>query len=266
MSFTDRLLEWVSAYGPKVVGAIVALVVGFWVIGVIKRAVRKAFQKSSMEETLSRFLQSLIGIALKVVLVVVVLGMVGVEAASFVAILGAATFAVGFALQGSLANLAGGVLIMVFKPYKVGDFIEALGFTGAVKQIQILNTVLNTLDNKTIIIPNGQLATSPITNYSAEPTRRVDMTFGVGYEADIEEARQAIMSVIRTHELILADPAPFVRVSELGGSSVNFACKVWVNAPDYWQVFFDLNEGVKKELDARSISIPYPQMDVHLDK
>ena len=266
MSFTDRLLEWLSSYGPRVIGALIALVVGFWIIGVIRKALGKAFGKSSMEETLARFLQSLIGIALKVVLVVVVLGMIGVQAASFVAIIGAATFAVGFALQGSLSNFAGGVLIMIFRPYRAGDFIEAVGFAGTVKEIQILNTVLNTLDNKTVIIPNGELATSPLTNYSAEPTRRVDMTFGVSYDTDLEQAREAIMSVILGQKMVLGSPAPFVRVIELADSSVNFACRVWVNTPDYWQVYFDITEGVKKELDARGISIPFPQMDVHLDR
>ena len=265
MSFTDGLLEWVTSYGPRVIGALIALVIGFWVIGGIRRAVRKAFEKSSMEKTLARFLQSLIGITLKVLLVVVVLGMVGVQAAFFVAVIGAATFAVGFALQGSLSNFAGGVLIMAFRPYRVGDFVEAAGFTGTVKEIQILNTILNTLDNKTVIIPNGQLATSPITNYSREETRRVDLTFGVSYDTDIEEAREAIMSVIMRNGMILGSPAPFVRVVELAGSSVDFTTRVWVRTPDYWPVCFDLMEGVKKEMDARSISIPFPQMDIHMD-
>lgn len=262
--FTDRVIESVGAYGPKVAGALVALVIGFQVIRIIRKGLEKAFEKSSMDDTLATFLRSLISISLKVLLIVVVLGMIGVEAASFVAVIGAATFALGFALQGSLSNFAGGVLIMVFKPYRVGDFIEAEGFSGTVKAIQILNTVLNTLDNKTVIIPNGRLATSPVTNFSAEPTRRVDLTFGVGYETDIEHAREAIMAVVRKNPMILGSPAPFVRVVELADSSVDFACRVWVNTPDYWQVFFDLTEGVKKELDARGISIPFPQMDVRL--
>ncbi len=264
MSFVDRLVDLAGTYAPKVAGALVALLVGLWVIGIIRKTVSRAFGRSGMEETLTRFLLSLITVSLRVVLVVVFLGMLGVEAASFVAVIGAVAFAIGFALQGSLSNFAGGVLILIFKPYRVGDFIEAQGFAGTVREIQILNTILNTIDNKTVIIPNGQLATSALTNYSEEPTRRVDLTFGVAYDVDIEDAREAILAVVGKHESILPDPAPFVRVAELADSSVNFACRVWVEAPDYWTVFFDLNEGVKKELDSRGISIPFPQMDVHM--
>ena len=264
MSFVDRITEFVVAYGPKVLGAVITLAAGFVAIALIRKSLKKNFTKSSTEETLSRFLESLITIALKVVLVVEVLGMVGVQAASFVAILGALTLAIGFALQGSLSNFAGGILIIIFRPFKVGDYIEEGGREGVVKEIQILNTILTTVDNKTIIIPNGPLASSVVTNYSREETRRVDISVGVSYDASIPQVREALLSVASAHGKVLDDPAPFARVSELADSSVNFAMRVWVNTPDYWDVYFDLTEQVKEELDRRNISIPYPQMDVHL--
>jgi len=264
MSFVDRITEFVVAYGPKVIGAVITLAVGFIVISIIRKSLKKTFTKSGMEETLSRFLESLITISLKVVLVIVVLGMVGVQAASFVAILGALTLAIGFALQGSLSNFAGGILIIIFRPFKVGDYIEEGGREGVVKEIQILNTILTTVDNRTIIIPNGPLASSVVTNYSREETRRVDISVGVSYDASIPQVREALLSVASAHGKVLSDPAPFARVGELADSSVNFAMRVWVNTPDYWDVYFDLTEQVKEELDRRNISIPYPQMDVHI--
>ncbi len=264
MSFVDRITEFAAAYGPKVIGAIITLAAGFIVISVVRKSLRKAFAKSAIEETLSRFLDSFITVALKVVLVIVVLGMVGVQAASFVAVLGAVTFAIGFALQGSLSNFAGGILIIIFKPFKVGDYIEEGGKEGVVKEIQILNTIITTVDNKTIIIPNGPLASSVVTNYSREETRRVDLTVGVSYDASIPQVREALLSLAEAHGKVLEDPVPFARVGELADSSVNFALRVWVKTPDYWDVYFDLTEQVKEELDRRGVSIPYPQMDVHL--
>jgi small conductance mechanosensitive channel len=264
MSLADRIVEFAAAYGPKVIGAIITLLVGFIAITLLRKSMKKAFTRSAMEETLSRFLLSFITIALKVVLVIGVLGMIGVQAASFVAVLGAVTFAIGFALQGSLSNFAGGILIIVFRPFKVGDYIEEGGKEGTVREIQILNTIITTVDNKTVIIPNGPLASSVVTNYSREETRRVDITIGVSYNASIPQVKEALISTARAHGKVLESPEPFARVKELGDSSVNFAMRVWVNTPDYWDVYFDLTEQVKEELDRRDISIPFPQMDVHL--
>jgi small conductance mechanosensitive channel len=264
MSITDRILEFVAAYGPKVLGAIITLAAGFIVISAVRKSLRKSFEKSKMEDTLGRFLLSMVTISLKVVLVVVVLGMVGVQAASFVAVLGAVTFAIGFALQGSLSNFAGGILIIVFRPYKVGDYISDGSHEGTVREIQILNTILNTVDNKTIIIPNGGMASAVVTNYSRAETRRVDITFGVGYGARIPEVKDALLSVAKAHPRVMDDPPPFARVSKLSDSSVDFAVRLWVKTGDYWDVYFDMNEQVKEELDRCGIPIPYPQMDVHL--
>jgi len=201
-----------------------------------------------------------------VALFISVAGMVGIEMTSFIAILGAAGLAVGLALQGTLQNFAGGVMILLFKPFKVGDVLEAQGYVGSVKEIQIFNTIMATPDNKIIIIPNGSLANSSMTNYSTMDTRRVDFSFGIGYDDDFDKAKEIIKGLIDADERILKDPAPFVRVGELADSSVNITTRVWVNAPEYWNVHFDMIENVKRSFDKEKISIPYPQMDVHLDK
>jgi len=208
----------------------------------------------------------MIAVILKIMVIISVASMVGIAMTSFIAILGAAGLAVGLALQGSLANFAGGVLILIFKPFKVGDVITAQGFTAAVKEIQIFQTILKTPDNRTIIIPNAKLSNESLVNFSVEPTRRVDLVFGIGYNDDIEKARKVLQDIIAKDERILTDPAPFVRVSELADSSVNFTLRLWVNAADFWNVHFDTIESVKKQFDTNKISIPYPQMDVHVSK
>jgi small conductance mechanosensitive channel len=190
--------------------------------------------------------------------------MLGIHMTSFIAVLGALGLAVGMALSGTLQNFAGGVMLLIFKPFKVGDYIEAQGYSGSVKEIQIFNTILNTPDKKTIIIPNGGLSTNAMTNYSTEPLRRVDFTFGIGYGDDIDKARKIILDVIAQDQRILKDPAPFVGVVSLGDSSVNLTTRVWANAADYWNIFFFLNETVKKTFDQQGISIPFPQHDVHV--
>lgn len=227
-------------------------------------AIVRSMTKKDVEPSLRQFLKSLLSMLLKVLLFIAVISMLGIEMTSFVAILAAAGFAVGMALSGTLQNFAGGVMIILFKPFKVGDFIEAQGYTGTVKEIQIFNTILKTPDNKTIIIPNGGLSTGSLTNFSTEPQRRVDFTFGIGYEDDIDKARNIIMGLIAKDERILKDPAPFVAVSELADSSVNFVVRVWANAADYWGIYFDMTENVKKAFDKEGISIPYPQTDVHV--
>ena len=195
-----------------------------------------------------------------------VLGMVGIQMTSFIAILGAAGLAVGMALSGTLQNFAGGVMILLFKPFKVGDFIDAQGHMGSVKEIQIFNTILTTPDNKTIIIPNGGLSTSSMTNFSTEPLRRVDWTFGIGYGDSIDQARKVLKELADADSRILKDPEVFIGVSALADSSVNFAVRAWVKAEDYWGVFFDMNENVYNTFNKEGINIPFPQMDVHVHK
>lgn len=260
----ENLYQMGIDYGLNLLLAIITLVVGFWIIKRIMKGIHKSMEKSDVDATLSKFILSLLSIALKIMLIISVLSMVGVKMTSFIAILAAAGLAVGMALSGTLQNFAGGVMIILFKPFKVGDFIDAQGFMGIVKEIQIFNTIMVSLDNKTIIIPNGGLSTGAMTNYSTEPQRRVDFTFGIGYGDDIDKAKKLINSLIAADSRILKDPEPFVAVSELADSSVNFVVRVWANSADYWGIFFDMTENVKKLFDKEGISIPFPQTDVHV--
>ncbi len=264
--YLEKAGELVTKYGLQLVGAIVALILGLWIIGIIVRSVRKVLDKGKMDESLKPFLTSLISWTLKILLFISVLGMMGIQMTSFIAIIGAAGLAIGMALSGTLQNFAGGVMILLFKPFKVGDFISAQGFSGSVKSIQIFNTILNTPDKQTIIIPNGGLATGSVTNFSTEPQRRVDWTFGIGYGDDVDKAREVLMKLINEDERILKDPEPFIAVAELGDSSVNLTTRVWVNGADYWGVFFDMNEKVYKTFAKEGLNIPYPQMDVHVNQ
>ncbi len=263
---TDSLLDLVWTYGPNLVKAVLVLVLGLWIAKLITGVVRKVLGKSNVDKSLQGFLASLVSILLKVMVYITALGMLGVEMTSFVAILGAAGLAVGLALSGTLQNFAGGVMILLFKPFKVGDFIEAQGYSGSVKEIQIFVTILTTADNKTIIIPNGPLATNSLTNYSTQPTRRVDWTFGIGYGDDVDKAYEVLKRLIEADDRVLKDPEPFYAVSELADSSVNFTVRVWVNAADYWGVYFRMNEEVYKTFGKEGLNIPYPQTDVHLHK
>ena len=263
---TQWLNDLAMAYGLKLIGALVVLIVGLWVIKAIMKGVKKGFDKKNMDESLKPFLLSMIGILLKVMLVISVLTMVGIQMTSFIAILGAAGLAVGLALSGTLQNFAGGVMILIFKPFKVGDFIDAQGYMGVVKEIQIFITILTTPDNKTVIIPNGGLSTSSLTNYSAEPTRRVDWSFGIAYGDNFDKAKSMILELIKADSRILTDPEPFIVLGEMADSSVNITARGWVNGSDYWGVFFDMNEKFYKQADKHGLSIPFPQLDVHLDK
>ena len=264
--YIDTLINLFVVWGPKLVGAILALVVGLYVANLIAGTVSKQMEKRDFDPSLKPFLKSLISTLLKVLVVVSVLGMVGIEMTSFIAILGAAGLAVGMALSGTLQNFAGGVMILIFKPFKVGDYIEAQGYAGTVKAIQIFNTILKTPDNKTIIIPNGGLSTSSMVNYSTEPTRRVDWIFGIAYGDDVDLARNTLRELLAGHEKVLTDPPVFIEVAELADSSVNFTVRAWVNSADYWAVFFYMQENVYKKFDEVGLNIPFPQMDVHLDK
>jgi small conductance mechanosensitive channel len=261
-----QLYDIIMVYGPKLVGAIITLIVGLWIISIIRKVVSKRLEKNEVDASLRGFLNSMIGILLKIMLFISVIGMVGVQMTSFIAILGAAGLAVGMALSGTLQNFAGGVMLLMFKPFKAGDFIEAQGYAGVVKEIQIFNTILKTGDNKTIIIPNGGLSTGPMTNFSTEAERRVDFVFGIGYGDDVDLAKKVLNTLIKADERILTDHEPFIVVSELADSSVNLTVRVWVEAANYWGVYFEMQEKVYKTFSKEGLNIPFPQMDVHVQK
>jgi small conductance mechanosensitive channel len=265
-TYSDKIMDFVINYGPKLIGAIITLVVGMWLIKIVINTIEKTFRKREMDPSLVPFLKSLISTLLKVMLVISVMSMMGIAMTSFVAILGAMGLAVGMALSGTLQNFAGGVIILILKPFKIGDVIEAQGYTGSVNSIQIFNTILKTPDNKTVIIPNGGLSTGSLVNYSTEPTRRVDWTVGIGYGDDIEKARKILLDILSADERVFKDPVPFIKVSALADSSVNLATRVWVNASDYWPVFMETNEKIYNEFNKQGINIPFPQMDVHVHK
>ncbi|TNF87140.1 MAG: mechanosensitive ion channel [Gammaproteobacteria bacterium] len=262
--YMDTAVEMTMTYGPQLILAILVLVIGLWIINRFVRLMGAGMEKSNTEPTLAKFLCNLASVVLKALLLISVASMIGIETTSFIAVLGAAGLAIGLALQGSLANFAGGVLVLMFRPYKVGDFIDAQGVMGTVHEIQIFNTILKTPDNKVIIVPNGSISNGIITNFSVEATRRVDFVFGIGYSDDIAKAKATIERLVKEDGRALADPAPQIVVSELGDSSVNITTRVWVNAADYWGLFFDLTEKVKLTFDQEGISIPFPQRDVHV--
>lgn len=262
--YLEKMGNFAMEYAPKLLGGIIVLIVGLWVTKLITKGVGKSLEKSNIDQSLVPFLKSLTNIVLKALVVITVMGMIGIEMTSFVAIIGAAGLAVGMALSGTLQNFAGGVIILVLKPFKIGDFIEAQNFTGTVKEISIFSTLLNTPDKKLVIIPNGPLSTGAIINYSAEDSRRVDWTFGMAYGDNVQDFKKAITTFINEDERILKDPAVFMGLSSLGDSSVNFVVRVWVDGPDYWPVFFDMNEKVYTKFADYNLNIPFPQMDVHV--
>jgi len=259
---TENALE----YGPKLIAAIAVWVIGSWVIKLLVSGLNKVMDKGKVDPSLKPFLCSISGIVLKVMLGITVLGMLSIQMTSFVAILAAAGLAVGMALSGTLQNFAGGVMILLFKPFKIGDFIDAQGYMGTVKEIQIFNSILTTPDNKTIIIPNGGLSTGSMVNFSTEAKRRVDWTIGVAYGDDLDKARAVIKQLCDADQRIFKDPEVVIVVSALADSSVNFAVRAWVKAPDYFPVFWAMNENVYKTFAKEGLNIPFPQMDVHLHK
>ncbi len=258
------LTDFLALYGLKILGAIVVLIVGRIVVGMLTRLVRRLMRKSNADETLIRFLTSLVKFGLLAILAIIVLSQLGIQTTSFVAIIGAAGLAVGFALQGSLSNFAAGVMLIVFRPFKAGDFVDAGGAMGSVQEVGIFVTILKSPDNRRIIIPNATITSGNITNFSAEETRRVDLVFGIGYGDDIKKAKKILERIVNEEERVLKDPAPTIAVSELGDSSVNFVVRPWVKGSDYWGVYFDLTEKVKLTFDAEGISIPFPQRDIHM--
>lgn len=246
--------------------AIVVLLVGLFIISKVVNLIEEQLKKSKMDTTLQPFIKSLVSASLKVLLAISVVGILGVETSSFVAVLAAGGFAIGLAFQGALSNFAGGVLLLVVRPINVGDYIEVGDFTGTVESINILNTELKTVDNKVIYMPNGNLADENIVNYSVKDTRRVDLVFGAGYEQDAEHVKRVLMEVIEANEKILEDPEPLVRMTNQGDSTIDFIVKAWVVREDYLTVKYDLMEQVKARFDEEEISIPFPQMDIHMDK
>lgn len=251
-------------YAPKLALAIITLLIGLWIVKGISGLVRVSMEKSKVDPTLVPFLTSLVAWLLKVLLFISVASMIGIATTSFVAVLGAAGLAIGLALQGSLANFAGGVLVMIFKPYKVGDLIESQGHLGVVKEVQIFNTILVNPQSKRVIIPNGAVSNGSIVNYTAEGKIRVDLTAGVAYDADIDQTKAVLMDVLKANDKVLQDPAPFIGLSEMADSSVNFAVRPHCKPEHYWDVYFGVNEAVKRALDANAITIPFPQRDVHI--
>lgn len=267
INYVEKITEFAVGYAPKVVGAVLTLLIGFWIIGWITSMVRKMMERQGFDETIRPFLSSLLSVGLKIMLLLSVAGMFGVETTSFVAIFGALAFAIGMALQGSLGHFASGVMILVFKPYQVGDLVTlGGGQTGSVEAVQVFNTLLRTLDNRKIIVPNGLVTSNIITNISGQGTVGVELTYGIGYDDNIDEARKIILQVGKACPYILDEPAQGVVVAELGDSSVNLATRPFVNSEDYWDAFFYMQENVKKEFDKADIGIPYPTMDINLVK
>ena len=259
-----KVWELVTLYGLKVIAAIIILIIGRWVAMGIRGVVKKVMRRAKMDETITKFVGNLTYVALLIFVVLAALSQLGIQTTSFIAILGAAGLAIGLALQGSLANFAAGFLMIIFRPFRVGDYIEGGGTAGTVEEIQIFTTTLKTPDNKTVIVPNAKMTGDNIINWTTKGTRRVDLVMGIGYDDDIDKAKQIMADVMAQDDRILKDPAPTVAMVELGDSSVNFVVRPWVKAADYWTLYFDVTEKIKKAFDANGISIPYPQRDVHL--
>lgn len=259
---TEKIIE----YLPKLALALVTLVIGLYLIKLLIKFISKILTAKKVDESLKPFFTTLISVVLKVLLLISVMGMIGIEMTSFIALLGAVGISIGMALSGSLQHFAGGVLLLIYKPFSKGDFIEAQGHKGTVKELRIFNTVLNTLDNKIVFIPNGPLSTGTIVNYSLEPTRRIDSVFSISYSDDIDRAKNIIKRVIDANDKILKDPEYIIGVKTLGASSVDIESRVWVKNTDLLDLTFFMNEAVKKEFDKEGITIPFPQMDVILKK
>lgn len=263
-SLTDLAMAFVVTYGLRLIGAIITLIIGFWIVSRLTRAFRSMMDKRELDPSLKGFLSALIGIALKVLVVISVLGMVGIQMTSFIAVLGAAGLAIGMALSGTLQNFAGGVLILIIRPFKAGDFIEAQGFMGTVEQIQIFNTIIVTPNNQVISVPNGGLSTGAVTNFSTKKTRRAQWVFGIAYGDNYLHAKKVLQRLLEEDPRVLKEPAPFIALSELNDSSVDITVRAWAKSADFWGLFFDMNEKVYEAFAQEGINIPFPQMDVHL--
>lgn len=262
--YWDYVITILMEYSPRLISALLIFIIGWYAIKIIKKVITKIMIKREMEPTLSKFLADILIWTLKILLFVTVISRLGVENSSFVAIIGAAGLAVGLSLQGSLSNFAGGVLIIMFKPFKVGDFIEAQGVMGTVKQIQIFVTQLSTLDNQTIFVPNGALSNSNIINYTYATTRRADLTIGISYSSDIKKAKELALEVMKNHPMVLKDPEPMVLVRDLADSSINLAVRPWSKIEDFFVMRSDILEQIKLKFDQNNIVIPFPQRDIHI--
>lgn len=266
MKYLDEVKLMVIEYAPSVLGALLVLIIGFWLAGFISSKIRRVMEKREIDASLTPFIVSVANIGLKILVVLSAASMFGVEVTSFVAIFSALAFAIGLAMQGNLSHMAAGIVILLFKYFKVGDFIVTQGYSGTVKEIQIFNTILTTLDNRVIIIPNGSILSGPMENLSTNPERKVPMTFGISYSDDIDKARTVIKQVTDSCKEIIHEKEVDILVKELGDSSVNFAVRPWCKTEDYWTVYMYMNEHIKKEFDKAGIGIPFPQMDVHMHK
>lgn len=257
-------VELLYQFGFRLIGALLILIIGRWLARFLTRVARRIMARADIEDTLERFLGNLLYGLLLTIVVIATINQLGIQTTSLLAVLGAAGLAVGLALQGSLSNFAAGVLIVAFRPYRVGDYIEAASVAGTVEDVQIFTTVMKSPDNKKIIVPNSHMMAGEITNYSANPTRRIDLVAGCGYGDDLDQVRQVLQDIVAGDARILDEPATTIAVSELGESSINFVVRPWVKAEDYWAVYFDLTEQIKKRFDSAGLSIPFPQRDVHL--
>ena len=264
----DRILEkiifWVSNYSLKVLAALVIFIVGRWIARKLASLLKRILEKNGIDVTLTGFLENITYYALLVLVVIAAAGQLGINTTSFLTIVGAAGLAVGLALKDSLSNFASGVMLVLFRPFQVGDVVNAGGVAGKVAQISIFNTILNTPDNQKVIVPNSSITSDVVTNVTANATRRIDLVAGIGYDDDITKAKLVLNEIVQADSRILKDPAPTIAVSELADSSVNFVVRPWVKTGDYWDVYFDLTEQIKVRFDAEGISIPYPQQDLHI--
>ena len=260
----NSLMTQGAALGWTLIKAFLVFIVGRLLINLVNKLIKRVLLKRDIDPSVKTFVGSLVNVVLTILLIISVVGALGVQTTSFAALLASAGVAVGMALSGTLQNFAGGVMILLFKPYKVGDFIEAQGYSGTVKEIQIFNTILNTPDNKTIIIPNGGLSTGSLNNYSKEGRRRVDWKIGIAYGDDFDTARKAILELLAADKRVFDDPAPFVVLSSLADSAIEITVRVWTASENYWGVFFDFNEQVYKQFDKYGLHFPYPQVDVHM--
>ncbi|WP_325891675.1 small-conductance mechanosensitive channel MscS [Grimontia sp. NTOU-MAR1] len=270
---TNEAMSWFNGnqdlllqYGVNIISALLILIIGNWVVKAIANGVAKVLRKKELDDTVVGFVHTFVRYLLFVIVLIAALGRLGVQTASVVAVIGAAGLAVGLALQGSLSNFAAGVLIVAFRPFKSGDYVEVAGVSGSVDSIQIFSTVLKTPDNKMVVVPNGAIISSPITNYSKHDTRRIDLVIGVSYSANLQKTKQVLADVLARETRLLTTPEPTIGVVELADSSVNLVVRPWVRTADYWVVYFDILQAIKEALDAEGIEIPFPQMDVHLNK
>lgn len=263
-TLVSKLIDLGVSLGSKLLIALVVFIVGRWIIKKLNRIILNIMKKKEVEASLFSFIKSAVSITLNFIFIIILISILGIDTSSFIALFASAGVAIGMALSGTLQNFAGGIMILLFKPFKVGDFIEAQGQNGTVKEIQIFNTILNTADNKIIIVPNGGLSTGITKNYSKEATRRVDWEFGIAYGDSYDKAKAVLTRLLEEDNRILKEPAYFIALTSLGESSVNIVVRAWVNAPDYWGVFFDMNEKVYKTFAQEQLNIPFPQMDVHL--